>query len=118
MSKAQPPVASAAQELSPGLTQADPRIDRLAYAALITGVVSLVFNFFLIGPPSLVLGPSAAIMGYISRRRITNSHGNLRGGRIAFAGLIVGTIGFIVNAVWLFLIIVVFGPTFIERSRA
>lgn len=118
MSRAQPRVASVAPAVSSGLTQADPRIDWLAYAALITGVVSLVFNFFLIGPPALLLGPIAAIMGFVSRRRIANSHGNLRGGRVASAGLVIGAIGFIVNVIWIILIVAVFGPAFDERSRA
>jgi hypothetical protein len=97
---------------------ASPRVDGLAYAALVMGVVSLVFNLFLLGPPALLLGPAAAIIGFISRRRVASSHGTLRGGAIALAGLILGVIGFSLNVAWLFLIVVVFGPGFEARSAA
>jgi hypothetical protein len=99
-----------------GFTDAGPRIDGLAYVALVTGVVSLVFNLFLGGLPALLLGPGAAIMGYVSRQRVANSHGALAGGGIALAGLILGVIGFAVNVAWLFLIVVVLGPAIRDRS--
>ena len=119
MSEVPPPAPPlVAHQPRSGFTAAGPRIDRLAYAALTTGALSLVLSFFLIGPPALLLGPGAAIMGFISRRRIANSNGTLGGDRIALAGLIVGIIGFVVNAVWLVLVILIFGPTLSERSRA
>jgi hypothetical protein len=78
----------------PGIADGSRRIDGLAYAALVTGIVSLVLSVILIGLPGLVLGPAAAIMGYISRRRVAASRGMLGGGSIALAGLILGVIGF------------------------
>jgi len=100
----------------PGLAGAGNRVDGLAYVALVTGVVSLAFNLFLFGLPALLLGPSAAIMGYVSRRRVTNSRGRLVGGRIALAGLVLGVIGFAISIAWLFLIVVVLGPAIRDRS--
>jgi Domain of unknown function (DUF4190) len=111
-----PPATPRGHDRNPGFTNAGSRIDGLAYAALVMGVVSLVFNLFVFGPPALLLGPGAAIMGFISRRRVANSGGTLRGGTIALAGLILGIIGFAVNVAWLFLIVVVFGPGIRERS--
>jgi hypothetical protein len=116
MSDVLPPASPRGQEGNPGFTDAGHRIEGLAYVALVTGVVSLVFNLFLLGPPALLLGPAAAIMGYVSRRRVTNSQGTLGGGGIALAGLVLGVIGFAVNIAWLFLIVVVLGPAIRDRS--
>jgi hypothetical protein len=55
-------------------------------------------------------------MGFVSRRRVANTDGSLRGGTIALTGLILGIIGFGLNVAWLFLIVVVFGPGIRERS--
>ena len=76
------------------MADAGRRIDGLAYAALITGILSLVLSLVLLGIPGLLLGPVAAIMGFISRRRIAASLGTLGGGGVALAGLILGVIGF------------------------
>src|SRR5487761_7419 len=118
MSEALPPTLPGAHERKSGFSDTGRRVDRLAYAALIMGAVSVVFNFFLIGPPALLLGPSAAIMGVVSRGRIAGSHGAVGGSGIALAGLILGVIGLVVNVVWLVLIIVVFGSQLSERSAA
>jgi uncharacterized membrane protein HdeD (DUF308 family) len=55
--------------------------------------LSLVFSVILLGS-GLLLGPVAAIMGFISRRRVASSLGTLHGGDVALAGLILGIIGF------------------------
>jgi hypothetical protein len=57
--------------------------------------LSLVLSIVCIGLPGLLLGPAAAIMGFISRRRVAASRGALRGGDVALAGLILGIVGFI-----------------------
>ena len=73
---------------------ASPRTDGLAIASLITGILSLVCCFAVIG---IVLGPVAAIMGFISRGRITASGGTLGGGGLAIGGLILGVVGFLAS---------------------
>ena len=113
------PVASPrGQHGDPGFPGAGNRVDVLAYVALVTSVLSLVFNLFLFGLPALLLGPAAAIMGYVSRRRVANSQGRLAGGGIALAGLVLGVIGFAISIAWLFLIVVVLGPAIRDRSSS
>lgn len=94
VSDAPPPLPPGGHEQRPGIAGASPRIDGLANAALVTGILSLVLSVILIGLPGLLLGPGAAIMGFISRRRVAASRGTLRGGGVALAGLILGIIGF------------------------
>jgi uncharacterized protein DUF4190 len=79
---------------------ASPRTDGLAIAALIVGIISLVCSFFCLG---IVLGPAGAIMGFISRQRISTSGGALGGGAMAVIGLILGVIGFVVSVIFFFL---------------
>ena len=81
-----------------GATVAAPRTDGLSIGALIAGILSLVcFWPLCLG---IILGPAAAIMGFISRQRIAASGGTVGGGGIALAGLILGIIGFIASAAW------------------
>jgi hypothetical protein len=68
------------------------RTDGLAVAALVIGIVSIVCSIACLG---VVLGPTAAIMGFISRQRIASSGGALGGGTLAIVGLILGIIGFV-----------------------
>jgi Domain of unknown function (DUF4190) len=70
------------------------RTDGLAIASLITGILSLVCCVGVIG---VILGPAAAIMGFISRGRITASGGTVGGGGLAIGGLILGVIGFLAS---------------------
>jgi len=49
----------------------------------------------------VVLGPAAAVMGFISRGRITASNGTVGGGGLAIGGLVLGVIGFIAGVVWI-----------------
>jgi hypothetical protein len=81
---------------------AGPRTDGLAIASLIIGIVSLVCFFFCLG---VVLGPTAAIMGFISRQRIASSGGMLGGGTMATVGLVLGIIGFVASVGFFFLAI-------------
>ena len=81
-----------------GAAVAGPRTDGLAIGALIAGILSLVcFWPLCLG---IILGPAAAIMGFISRQRIAASGGTVTGGGLALGGLIVGIIGFIASAAW------------------
>ena len=81
-----------------GVAVAGPRTDGLAIGALIAGILSLVcFWPLCLG---IILGPAAAIMGFISRQRVAASGGTVGGGGLALAGLILGIIGFIASAAW------------------
>ena len=72
------------------------RTDGLAIASLICGIVGIVC--FCLG---VILGPTAAIMGFISRQRIVSSGGTLGGGGLAIAGLILGVVAFFGSVAWL-----------------
>ena len=61
----------------PAYGYAAPRTDGLAIASLVVGIISLLCSFFCLG---IVLGPTAAIMGFISRQRVSTSGGAIRGG--------------------------------------
>ena len=82
---------------------AAPRTDGLAIGALITGILAVVCFWICLG---LILGPAAAIMGFISRQRIAASGGTVGGGGLALAGMILGIVGFVLTAAeviwWIF----------------
>ena len=75
------------------------RTDGLAIASLIIGILSLVCSVICLG---VLLGPTAAIMGFISRQRIASSGGTLGGGTLAVIGLILGIVGFLASVGWFF----------------
>jgi hypothetical protein len=81
---------------------AAPRTDGLAIASLIVGILSLVCTVACLG---VILGPAAAIMGFISRQRINSSGGALGGGTLALVGLILGIVGFLASVAWFFIAI-------------
>ncbi|HXN78928.1 MAG TPA: DUF4190 domain-containing protein [Candidatus Dormibacteraeota bacterium] len=81
---------------------ATPRSDGLAIASLVVGILSLVCSFICLG---VILGPAAAIMGFISRQRIATSGGALGGGTLAVVGLVLGVIGFVASVGWFFVVI-------------
>jgi hypothetical protein len=81
-----------------GAAYASPRTDGLAIGSLIAGILSLVcFWPLCLG---ILLGPAAAIMGFIARQRIAASGGTVGGGALALAGLIIGIVGFLASAGW------------------
>ena len=82
---------------------AAPRTDGLAIASLVIGIISIVCS---IGCLGIVLGPTAAIMGFISRQRIATSGGAVGGGTIAIVGLALGIVGFVASVGWFFFVIV------------
>ena len=84
----------------PGAGYAAQRTDGLAIASLVIGIISLVCFFLCLG---VILGPTAAIMGFISRQRIATSGGALGGGALAVVGLVLGIVGFIASVGWFFL---------------
>jgi uncharacterized protein DUF4190 len=77
-----------------GAGYAAPRTDGLAIGALVTGILSVICFWICLG---LVLGPAAAIMGFIARQRISASGGTVGGGGLALAGLILGIVAFILS---------------------
>ncbi|TMF43856.1 MAG: DUF4190 domain-containing protein [Chloroflexi bacterium] len=84
---------------TPGaMAYAGTRTDGLAIGSLICGIVGIVCFFICLG---IVLGPAAAIMGFISRQRIASSGGTLGGGGIALAGLILGVVAFFGSVAWI-----------------
>ena len=80
-----------------GAGYAAKRTDGLAIASLVIGILSLVCFFACLG---IVLGPTAAIMGFISRQRIASSGGAIGGGTLATVGLILGIVGFVASVIW------------------
>jgi hypothetical protein len=64
----------------------------LAIASLVIGIASILCSIVCLG---IILGPTAAIMGFISRQRISTSGGALGGGTLALVGLILGIVGFV-----------------------
>jgi hypothetical protein len=88
---------------APGVAYASPRNDGLAIASLICGIVGLVCFFLCLG---VILGPTAAIMGFVSRQRIAASNGTLGGGSLALAGLILGVVGFVASVLWFLLFVI------------
>jgi hypothetical protein len=87
--------------MAPAMGYAGQRTDGLAIAALVIGIASIVCS---IGCLGIVLGPTAAIMGFISRQRVATSGGALGGGTLAIIGLVLGVIGFVTSVVWFFVI--------------
>jgi Domain of unknown function (DUF4190) len=79
-----------------GAGYATPRTDGLAIASLIVGILSLLCC-------GVLLGPAAAIMGFIARNRIMQSGGAVGGGGMAMAGLILGIVGFLL---WVVVVII------------
>jgi hypothetical protein len=86
-----------------GYGYAAQRTDGLAIASLVIGIISIVCS---IGCLGIVLGPTAAIMGFISRQRISTSGGAIGGGTLAIVGLVLGIVGFVASVGWFFFVIV------------
>jgi hypothetical protein len=84
---------------------ASPRTDGLAIGSLIVGIISIVCGAGCLG---ILLGPAAAIMGFVARQRITSSGGAIGGGGLAIAGLILGIVGFVISVAAFFLWISLF----------
>jgi hypothetical protein len=87
--------------MPPGMGYAGQRTDGLAIASLVIGIFAIVCSFACLG---IVLGPIAAIMGFISRQRVASSGGAIGGGMLAIVGLVLGVIGFVASVIWFFVI--------------
>ena len=75
------------------------RTDGLAIASLVIGILSITCFAACLG---IILGPTAAIMGFIARQRIAASGGAVGGGTLAVIGLVLGILGFVINVGWFF----------------
>ncbi len=82
-----------------GYGYAAQRTDGLAIASLVIGILSITCFAACLG---IILGPTAAIMGFIARQRIATSGGAVGGGTLAVVGLILGILGFVINVGWFF----------------
>ncbi len=80
--------------------QAAPHTDGLAIASLVCGIVGFTFCFI----PSVV----AIVLGFVSRSRIRQANGRLRGGGMALAGIICGFVGVAFLAI--VILLVAFAP--------
>ena len=98
-----PPPGGGYTPAGAGMQFANTRTDGLAIASLITGILSLVCCVVVLG---VILGPAAAIMGFISRGRIQASGGTLGGGGLAIGGLILGVLGFLASVGWFFFFVI------------
>ena len=87
--------------MTPSMGYASTRTDGLAIASLVIGIGSIVCS---VGCLGIVLGPTAAIMGFIARQRVATSGGTVGGGTLAVVGLILGIIGFVTSVVWFFVL--------------
>jgi hypothetical protein len=81
-------------------------VDGLAVTAFVMGVLSVATSVIVVG---IVLGPAAAILGYLAYRRITANPGRLRGRGLTLAGLVLGIAG--LAASLLLPIVLLFGAT-------
>jgi hypothetical protein len=84
-----------------GAGYAGTRTDGLAIASLVIGIVSIACS---VGCLGIILGPVAAIMGFISRQRVGTSGGTLGGGTMAVIGMILGILGFVASVIWFFVL--------------
>lgn len=82
-----------------GYGYAGQRTDGLAIASLVLGILSITCFVACLG---VILGPTAAIMGFIARQRIATSNGTVGGGTLALVGLILGIAGFAISVAWFF----------------
>src|ERR1700739_843864 len=82
---------------------ASQRTDGLAIASLVIGIISIGCS---LGGLGVILGPTAGIMGFISRQRISTSGGAIGGGTLAIVGLVLGIVGFVASVGWFFFVIV------------
>lgn len=72
-----------------------PQNEPLAIAALVTGILSIVFSA-VCGLFSLPLSIAAVVLGFLARGKIAKSGGTLTGSGMALAGIITGVVGLLI----------------------
>ncbi|MEV4413585.1 DUF4190 domain-containing protein [Catellatospora sp. NPDC049609] len=78
------------------------RTNGMAIASMVTALLGLA-TICLYGIPTFVLGPTGAIMGHITRRRIRTT--GEEGDGMALAGIIIGWVGTGLAVMWLAVIV-------------
>jgi hypothetical protein len=73
------------------------KTDSGAVASLVIGAVSLIGLVF---PPLLAAGIAAILIGWVARKRIARSGGELKGKGIAIAGMVLGVLGSLLSLVF------------------
>jgi hypothetical protein len=76
------------------------RTNGLAVAALVLGILGLVFFAFFAVPPALAL-----IFGIVSLGQIKGSNGTQEGRGLAIAGIVLGSVGLLFFVIWLVAVI-------------
>jgi len=93
-------------------TPASPSLptDPLALPAMITSIIGAVLAFLCCGLYGVATIPCVigAVLGFMSRKRITESNGTVGGAGFALAALIVGPIGAVWSIIWLVLRLLAF----------
>ncbi len=82
--------------ITPAIIPPQVKTDSGAITALVLGLVSLIGLVF---PPLLGLGIAGIVLGWLARRRIARSGGELRGKWIAIAGIVLGVVGSLLSLV-------------------
>ena len=82
---------------APTTTSPQTKTDSGAVAALAIGAISLIGLIF---PLLLAAGVAAIILGWVARKRIVRSGGELRGNGIAIAGIALGVLGSLLSLVF------------------
>lgn len=95
--------------------QTHPPVDSLATAALVTGIFSLLCSLVCRG---ILLGPAAAIMGFMARGRVAARGGTVRGSGQALAGMGLGLLGLVASVVWLLFFVITSGSNLQEFLKA
>lgn len=85
----------------PGYQSGPPRTSQLAVWSMVTGIIAIVLG--LIGACGVIFGPVALGLGIPAKRQTAASHGQLKGGGMATAGIVLGAIGAVISIVWIIL---------------
>lgn len=76
------------------------RQNGMAVAALVLGIVGLIFFALFAIPPLLAL-----IFGLVARNQIAQSQGTQEGGGLAIAGIVLGSVGLVFFVIWLIAVV-------------
>lgn len=73
----------------------------LAVASMVLGIVAVVFDF-IFAWVGLICGIIALILGIVAKNQISNSNGQIGGGGMATAGIVLGAVALLL---WLIVLI-------------
>ena len=92
------PPGGPTQGYGQGNPWAPPKNDGMAIGSLVCAIVGL----FCCG---IVLAPVAITLGFLSRKRISESNGTLRGDGLAITGIVIGVVGVVLAIVGVVILI-------------